>query len=94
LSLDQIKIPTIYYGRGSLKQLKYFKQKRILIVTDNIINKLYGDKIQRILKNIVEYITDVCGYNKYEPCFPQIGLEFGSPKIVAKYFNGKPTLGL
>jgi len=51
LSLDRIKIPTIYYGKGSLKQLKYFKQKRILIVTDNIINKLYGDKIKRILKN-------------------------------------------
>jgi len=42
------------------------------------------------LKNIVEYITDICGYNKCEPCFPQVGLEFGSPRIVAKYFNGKP----
>lgn len=42
------------------------------------------------LKDMVKYITEVCGYSEYNPCFPQAGLESGSPRLVAKYFNGKP----
>ncbi|MHA1268337.1 MAG: iron-containing alcohol dehydrogenase [Candidatus Helarchaeota archaeon] len=45
-----IKIPTIYYGKGSLKQLKSMRQKRVLIITDKIVRELFGSNLERILK--------------------------------------------
>jgi len=50
-----IKIPLIYHGKGSLKQLKSLRQKRIFIVTDKIIREIYGSKIERLLKK-KEYV--------------------------------------
>lgn len=50
MSLNFIKIPTIYYGKGSLKELRNMRQKRILIVTDRIIRDLFGKKLERYLK--------------------------------------------
>ena len=42
-----------------------------------------------VLKSTVKYISDVIGLSKERPIFPQVGLESGSPRIVAKYFRGK-----
>jgi len=41
------------------------------------------------LKDVVKYITDANGFGPDDPITPQIGLEAGSPRIVAKYFAGK-----
>jgi alcohol dehydrogenase class IV len=45
-----IKIPIIYHGKGSLKELKSFRQERILIVTDKIVWELLNEKIMKQLK--------------------------------------------
>jgi len=42
-----------------------------------------------LLKDAVKYITEIQGLSEEEPTFPQVGLESGSPKVVAKYFRGK-----
>ena len=60
MSLNRIKIPTIYFGKNSLKQLRNFKQKKVFVVTDNIIDDLYGDKIRKALKGKeFMFFTDV-----------------------------------
>lgn len=41
------------------------------------------------MRKTVEFITDICNFNENEPCFPQVGLESGSSRIVAMYFRGK-----
>ena len=43
-----------------------------------------------VVKEAVKYISEVNGLNEDRPLFPQVGLESGSPRIVAKYFSGKP----
>ncbi len=43
-----------------------------------------------VLKDVVEFITDINGFSDGEPTFPQVGLESGSPRIVGMYFRGKP----
>jgi len=42
-----------------------------------------------VLKDVVEFITDINGFSDSEPTFPQVGLESGSPRIVGMYFRGK-----
>ncbi len=42
-----------------------------------------------VMKNVVKYISDLENLSDSKPLFPQIGLETGSPRIVAKYFRGK-----
>ena len=42
-----------------------------------------------VLKDAVEYITEVDDISEDEPVFPQVGFESGSPRIVDKYFRGK-----
>ncbi len=42
-----------------------------------------------VLKDAVKYISDIQNLTDDEPLFTQIGLESGSPKLVAKYFRGK-----
>jgi len=42
-----------------------------------------------VVKDVVKYISDLEGLSDSKPLFPQIGLESGSPRIVAKYFRGK-----
>ena len=55
MSLNRIKIPVIIHGRGTLKELKKMKEKKVLVITDKIIRELYGDKIEKYLKK-KEYI--------------------------------------
>ena len=43
-----------------------------------------------VAKEAVEYISEVNELSNNRPLFPQVGLESGSPRIVAKYFGGKP----
>ena len=43
-----------------------------------------------VLKDVVRYISEIEELNENEPAFPQIGLESASPRIVNKYFRGKP----
>ena len=43
-----------------------------------------------VLKDAVRFISDINGLSEKNPVFPQVGLESGSPRIVAKYFRGKP----
>ena len=43
-----------------------------------------------VIKEAVKYISEVNELNEDRPLFPQVGLESGSPRIVAKYFSGKP----
>jgi len=50
MSLNMIKIPVIYHGKGSLKELKSFREQRVLIVTDKVIWELFGEKISKYLK--------------------------------------------
>ncbi len=42
-----------------------------------------------MLKSAVKYISELEGLSSEKPLFPQVGLESGSPRIVAKYFRGK-----
>ncbi|MHA1230311.1 MAG: iron-containing alcohol dehydrogenase [Candidatus Helarchaeota archaeon] len=51
MSMMPIKIPVIYHGKGSLKQLKSIRQKKVLVVTDKVIREIFGKTIERILKN-------------------------------------------
>ncbi|MHA1593175.1 MAG: B12-binding domain-containing radical SAM protein [Candidatus Baldrarchaeia archaeon] len=42
-----------------------------------------------IAKEAVRYISEVNELSDDRPLFPQVGIESGSPRIVAKYFSGK-----
>jgi hypothetical protein len=50
MSLFGIRIPLIYQGEGSLDNLKNFKENRVLIITDETINKLRGAKLLEYFK--------------------------------------------
>ena len=43
-----------------------------------------------VLKNAVKRITDINNLSEDNPFFPQVGFESGSPRIVDRYFRGKP----
>lgn len=43
-----------------------------------------------VLKDAVRFISEINEFSDEEPTFPQVGFESGSPRIVAKYFRGKP----
>ncbi len=43
-----------------------------------------------VLKNAVEYISELNELSENNPLFPQVGFESGSPRIVDRYFRGKP----
>ena len=43
-----------------------------------------------VLKDAVKYISEIDGLSESNPLFPQVGFESGSPKIVDRYFRGKP----
>ncbi|MGQ9722515.1 MAG: iron-containing alcohol dehydrogenase [Candidatus Jordarchaeum sp.] len=57
-----IRIPIIYSGVGSLEQLRYFTEKRILIVTDKTIRQMVGDKLSDYFKD-----KEVKIYDEVEP---------------------------
>ncbi|MBD3227056.1 MAG: iron-containing alcohol dehydrogenase [Candidatus Lokiarchaeota archaeon] len=60
MALLPIKIPTIYYGRGSLKQLRNMRQERVLIVTDKIIRDLFSKKLDRYFKKKeIKYFDEI-----------------------------------
>ncbi|MFX1295330.1 MAG: iron-containing alcohol dehydrogenase [Promethearchaeota archaeon] len=50
MSLNMIKIPVIYHGKGSLKELKQLKRRKIFIVTDKNLWELFGGKVSRYFK--------------------------------------------
>ncbi|MEB2836792.1 MAG: B12-binding domain-containing radical SAM protein [Desulfurococcales archaeon] len=43
-----------------------------------------------VLKGAVRHISEVNNLSEGDPLFPQVGFESGSPRIVARYFRGKP----
>jgi alcohol dehydrogenase class IV len=60
MSVRSIKLPIIYYGRGSLKELKKMSQNKILVVTDKIIKEIHGKLISRFLsKNNFIFFDEV-----------------------------------
>lgn len=58
MSINLIRIPDIYYGYGSLKELRTFKQERILIVSDKTVWELFGIKILKYFKKRETKIFD------------------------------------
>ena len=40
--------------------------------------------------DLVKEISDIAGFDFMHPTFPDVGLESGSPRIIAKYMSGKP----
>ncbi len=58
MSLNMIKIPVIYHGKGCVKELKGFRQERILIVTDKRVWELLGEKLSRQLKKKESKVFD------------------------------------
>ncbi|MHA1379431.1 MAG: iron-containing alcohol dehydrogenase [Candidatus Helarchaeota archaeon] len=58
MSLNTIRVPLIYYGKGSLKELKNVRQNKVFIVTDKTINELYGAKILKFLKKKETLVFD------------------------------------
>ena len=42
-----------------------------------------------VLKDVVKYISEIQGLSDDNPTFPQVGLESGSPRLLAKHFRGK-----
>ncbi|MEM2959352.1 MAG: iron-containing alcohol dehydrogenase [Candidatus Jordarchaeaceae archaeon] len=53
-----IRIPVIYHGVGSLEQLRNFKEKRILIVSDRTVLQMFGDKLSDIFSGRETKIFD------------------------------------
>jgi len=55
-----MKFPTLYYGRGALRQLRKMSQKKILVVTDKNVKEIHGDLISKFLrKNEIIFFDDV-----------------------------------
>ncbi|MFX1600421.1 MAG: iron-containing alcohol dehydrogenase [Promethearchaeota archaeon] len=50
MSLNKIKIPIIYHGKDSLKELKKLKEQKILIITDKTVKNLHEELILKYLK--------------------------------------------
>jgi len=42
-----------------------------------------------VLKDVVKYISEIQGLSDDNPTFLQVGLESGSPRLLAKHFRGK-----
>ena len=40
--------------------------------------------------SLVKEISEIAGFDFRHPTFPDVGLESGSPRIIAKYMSGKP----
>ena len=87
MALNMIKIPAIYHGKGSLKELKSFRQQRILIVTDRIVWKLFGEKVTKYLKN-----KEVKVFEEVEPDPKDTTIQKGGE--VAREFKPDLIVGL
>ncbi len=44
----------------------------------------------RQASSLVKEISEIVGFDFRHPTFPDVGLESGSPRIIAKYMSGKP----
>ena len=55
-----IRVPVVLHGRGALEHLKSVKEQKIMIVTDKIARKLFGEKLTEYLagKEVI-YFDDV-----------------------------------
>ena len=40
--------------------------------------------------SLVKEVSEIVGFDSDHPTFPDVGLESGSPRIIAKYMSGKP----
>ncbi len=87
----------LLYGANGL-ELNPDAVKKLFSETAKLANRYGADTISfshvscasaLLVKNVVKYISDLAGVSNDKPLFPQVGLESGSPKIVAKYFRGK-----
>jgi alcohol dehydrogenase class IV len=87
MSLNMIKIPTIYHGKGCLKELRDFRQQRILIVTDTIVWKLFGEKVTKYLKN-----KEVKVFDEVEPDPKDTTIQKGGE--IAREFKPDLIIGL
>ena len=71
MSLNMIKIPVIYHGKGCLKELKGFRQERILIVTDKRVWELLGEKLSRQIKKKESKVFDEIEPDRHFDIFHQ-----------------------
>ncbi|NVM29902.1 MAG: iron-containing alcohol dehydrogenase [Candidatus Helarchaeota archaeon] len=62
MAFNRIKIPVIYHGKGTLKELKSFRHQRIFIVTDKTIWELFGKKISKYFKK-----QEIMVFDEVEP---------------------------
>lgn len=57
-----VRVPILHCGRGSLSQLKTFKENRIFVVTDKIARKLAGDTLLNVFQG-----KEVAFFDEVEP---------------------------
>ncbi len=50
MSLNKIRIPIIFHRENSLRELKKVSETKVLIITDKVVKKLFGEQIIRLLK--------------------------------------------
>ncbi|MFX0186581.1 MAG: iron-containing alcohol dehydrogenase [Candidatus Hodarchaeota archaeon] len=62
MTVRMIKLPIIYYGKGSLKELKNLSQNKVLVVTDKVINEIHGNLISKFLSK-----KDFIFFDEIEP---------------------------
>lgn len=62
MSVRTIKLPTIYYGKGSLKELRNLSQNKVLVVTDKVIKEIFGKLISKFLSK-----KDFIFFDEIEP---------------------------
>jgi len=82
-----IKVPTILHGRGSLENLKSFSEKKIMIVTDKVARKLFGDRLSSYLSG-----REVFFFDDVEPNPPESSLNRAGE--LARSFQPQATLGI
>ncbi|MFX1459587.1 MAG: iron-containing alcohol dehydrogenase, partial [Promethearchaeota archaeon] len=62
MSLNKIRIPTIFHGENSLRELKKVTETKILIITDRVVKNLFGEQITRFLKK-----KEIVFFDEVEP---------------------------
>ncbi|MET1100934.1 MAG: radical SAM protein [Pyrodictiaceae archaeon] len=88
----------LLYGAKGLKldseAVKKLFSETLKVVKPYGVNRLSFSHVTLssvlVAKDAVEYIAEVNGLSEDNPLFPQVGFESGSPRIVEKYFRGKP----
>ncbi|MFX1337814.1 MAG: iron-containing alcohol dehydrogenase [Promethearchaeota archaeon] len=62
MSVRSFKHPVVYYGKGSLKELKNLSQNKILVITDKVIKEIHGKQISKFLRK-----NDFIFFDEVEP---------------------------